>query len=726
MLWQFQLLGKNLNVPIVFDGDTMHFLAAAQAMLDSAPFLETDRLSAPFSYPILEFPADGALGRLLMAAVSRFTRTPGMTVNFVYFLNLFIAGNLMAWSLRQLRAAPEAAFTAGLLYALLPYHQMVCTIHLMTLAVLAPPVLAWSVLLADPDTLASLKRKRVLLAFTASAGLMSIYPAFFAGCTLAAGTLSGWLASRDRRSLKFGVLALILLLAAFALGNLPALLYWASDPQTFLLLDNMKSPAEADGAPPLLRHILVPPPSHPFPPFAALGRQLASAALPLDAGETRHMAWSGTLTTFGFCFLTAILCGFLPARLEPSKRLFRQAASIMLGLMLIAFAGGLGSIWNAFASAQIRAYVRFVPYFAGLCLPVAVILLVRASPLRWVNLAAAAALSLLATVDQSATRYFPAMYAADARKFLDLSALVAQMESRYPQGSSVFQLPWTPYPSTPPLHAMRADEHMAAFVVSKSLKWSWPAFSAQSTRWQQHASRLTGAPLCDRLALARFSALWIDRRGYPDGAAVIMAELQPLLGPPVLASRDGHIVVYDLAQHGLSLRSRLSPGQWTAASQEALLLFYRWGKPVPFDGSDGTDSFAFPLKGLSSPEQNLFTWTSAKSAWFAFEVATPASGDVRLDLKTMPFGTIVDRFRLQISVDSCSSGQWTLARGPESYSFTLPASCIAGKKSFVLKFTLPDSTSPLQLGQGPDTRRLGIALRALVLSPVDPPPTQAN
>jgi phosphoglycerol transferase len=717
MAWQFDLAGKNLNVPIAFGQDTMHFLAAARAMIDSSDWHETARISAPFGFPLLAFPADGVLGRIVMRIITWFASTPGMAVNLQFFLYLIVAGNLMAWCMRQLRVDREICFVSGILYGLLPFHQIACTNHLMTIPVLAPPILTWAVLFAHPDELGSHRRRRILLTLTCLGGLMSIYPAFFAGCALAIGTVTGWLASRDRRTLRWGGAAAALLAATFIAGNIPAIQYWLRDPLTLVLIDEMKSPREADIYAPLLRNLILPPPTHPFPPFAWIGHRMESAGLPLDHWEVAPYTWLGTTAGMGFVSLLVVLAGFVPKLSEGALRLVRQAGAIALGLFLLATAGGFGSVWNVMVTSQTRSYVRVVPYIAGLALPVGLLVLLGGPKSRWMRLGLAAAVALFGVWDQSATRAFPSFYPRDSGKYVMLSEFVGRLEARYPNGAMVFQLPWMPYPSTPTVHELRANEHIAPYVVSRTLRWSWPAFTARSTNWQRFVSGLDGKPLCDRLALAGFSALWIDLRGYADKAARLRGTLDPLLGPPVMNSPGGNIVVYDLSHYRDALKAQFAHRDWAMRADEALHLYYSWGTPYPLDGTPANNSFVFAVRGIGGAEGNRFSWTLGRATWLAFEVAAPAAGDVRLDLTTMPHGVIIDHFRLNVSVDECDAGAWTLRRGPELHSLTLPARCVAGKKSFIVKLNMPDAVSPRHLGQGEDSRQLGVALRSVTATP---------
>ena len=51
-----------------------------------------------------------------------------------------------------------------------------------------------------------------------------------------------------------------------------------------------------------------------------------------------------------------------------------------------------------------------------------------------------------------------------------------------------------------------------------------------------------------------------------------------------------------------------------------------------------------------------------------------------------------------------------VAKGDEKREFVIPPSCFSKDGTVTLTFSLPDATSPKELGQGGDTRKLALRL----------------
>jgi len=134
-----------------------------------------------------------------------------------------------------------------------------------------------------------------------------------------------------------------------------------------------------------------------------------------------------------------------------------------------------------------------------------------------------------------------------------------------PPGGMVFQLPATSYPEAGMTHDMPDYAHLACHAYSKSLRWSYGTNrNRRWDCWHQYVAGLLPADMVRALALADFAGVYVDRRGYADRGAGLLAELRPLLGPEVAASDSGDQVLFSLAPAARSLRSTL-----TAAALEA-------------------------------------------------------------------------------------------------------------------------------------------------------------
>ena len=73
---------------------------------------------------------------------------------------------------------------------------------------------------------------------------------------------------------------------------------------------------------------------------------------------------------------------------------------------------------------------------------------------------------------------------------------------------------------------MKQYDQFKPYLVSKALRFSYPAFSNEQVRWQQAMTRLDMPTLASRLAAQNFSAVLVDRYGYEDQGAAVIAGLR--------------------------------------------------------------------------------------------------------------------------------------------------------------------------------------------------------
>jgi phosphoglycerol transferase len=130
--------------------------------------------------------------------------------------------------------------------------------------------------------------------------------------------------------------------------------------------------------------------------------------------------------------------------------------------------------------------------------------------------------------------------------FRDLERYVSTLEATLPPRSAVFQLPIRPYPVDEGVERMGVYEHFGPYVVSRDLRWSYPAISREQYDWERTISQLPVSALPRALAQQGFSAILLNRSGYGDeGGAMERALRDAAGGGPVLAeNRD--LVAIDL------------------------------------------------------------------------------------------------------------------------------------------------------------------------------------
>jgi phosphoglycerol transferase len=218
---------------------------------------------------------------------------------------------------------------------------------------------------------------------------------------------------------------------------------------------------------------------------------------------------------------------------------------VLLLCLALSIAGGLGTLVSLLGFERLRTWGRIVVVigFVGI-----------AAVVRWLDrrlaarrLAAGAAAVVLVVVgvlDQTSSRSVPA-YDVVARRWEIDRAFVQDAEVALPRGAAILQLPFIPFPESPPVEGMSDYDHARLYLHSDTLRWSYGVVRGRDS-WQMSVSRL---PLADVLAAARdvcFDAVEVDRAGYADRGADVEAQLAPALGPPIATSADERMALYRL------------------------------------------------------------------------------------------------------------------------------------------------------------------------------------
>ena len=715
---ELKLPARNLTVPFVFQGDTLHHVLVVKAMIEQGWWWHIIRLSAPFSLDMISFPVGGNLDYALMWILSRFSNSPGLVLNVFWLGSVVLTSISAAWSFNRLGVLPEFSFVAAVLYGLIPQTFYSGTSHLMLVKYLLPPVLVLAVFLVAPEAWPKSRAVQTAL-FTATAllGFNYVYSAFFAGFCLLVGGALGYVRLRDIRSLKRCALSLFLLCGAAFLNLAPTLHAWSSDEGTAALVRSGKSPIEADIHGLHLRHLLLPVKDHVLPPLSRLEQRYMRVGMPFDAGESPRERM-GLFASIGFLLLLLVSLG-APVSKEPcAARILQALSGLNLAAILLSVVGGFGSLWNIFVSPDIRSYARVgvvIAFYAMAGLSIWLSQMLRSkdlvSKLGFAFPLLLGVVLIAGILDQYAAPNIQAFYQQDVKKFESVQRLAATLEVQLPTGASIYQLPYTPYPNTPQVASMPPNEHLVAYALSRNLRWSWPALSSHAVRWNEAINKMAPSELAATLVYTGFSAIWLDRNGFVDHGKNVIDNLTEICGPPLAASEDGRYVVFQLVKLRNRLLDQLSQAEFQAEESRAIQQGqYRWGEAL-IPNELGTGSWL--LSGWAVPGTG-FRWTQGYEASIYFEVQpSPQPGEKILVVNIAP-GLPYQRLPVTVRIDDVTVGRWDMVREGR-YSLAIPASVLAGKSHFRLTLQTPNVRSPNDFGATNDPRLIGIPVRKILI-----------
>jgi hypothetical protein len=607
----------SLRAPLYYDLDAPLIMPMVKAVLErNSPVghWRNDRLGYPGVQELYDFPVVDHLHFFLIWLIG--LAVPNwMAVYNLYFLLTWPLTTLTAMlALRWLGLSLPLAAAGGVLYAFLPYHYLRGESHyflaaywlvpLSTLPALAitrgdfpffrrmpgraggvSPLMAhtggapvpqgnqgadaprspeageYRRALTDRAALGQV----VLAAATATAGA---YYAFFACALYVAAAVYAAAAFRTWRAAASAGLLVGVVVAVGVAQHLPAIAYAAAHGQNWA---TERQPEDAEVYGLKVPHLVLPVDGHRVAALARVKARYNGGNRPLQ--NENACAALGLVGTAGLLVLVG-------AAVLPGRRGWPLGPLAFLAAFILLFAlvGGFGSVFNLLVFDQIRCLNRFSIYLAFLCLFAVLWLLdgFLAGRPRWARPAAAAGLVALGVADQTPALWFSdgivelvgeeaGRYEADARFF-------ARVEEAVP-GGRVLMLPYMPYPETPPLHRLRAYEHMRGYLHTATLAWGYGMMKHRpADEWYRSAAHAPPAELVRRAVARGFDGVVVDGRGFvsPAEANRLAAGLREACGPARPAEvvhEDGRQVFLDLRPARDRLRAQ-DPVQFAAWERE--------------------------------------------------------------------------------------------------------------------------------------------------------------
>jgi phosphoglycerol transferase len=189
-----------------------------------------------------------------------------------------------------------------------------------------------------------------------------------------------------------------------------------------------------------------------------------------------------------------------------------------------------------------------------------------------------AVLLILGVADQTREQYpFPSDAARSG--FTSDRAFVRTVEASVPNRAMILQLPYIPFPESPPHNAMLDYDHFRGYLHSTRLRWSYGAMRGrEGDQWQEELASMPIPRLVETAALAGFEGIYVDRNGYKDEEGPMLEEeLFHLLKTTPLVSENGRLVFFNLGTYAEGLRAGMPLADWEAKRAQAIHPVYlKW------------------------------------------------------------------------------------------------------------------------------------------------------
>jgi phosphoglycerol transferase len=641
-------------VPFDLHGDARFNLMTVRNLIERGWFQHSDRVGAPFSLDLHDFPLGGDnLQFLLLRLLAVTGASAGAVMNAYLVVTFVVVAVTTGFVFRWLGLSEPVAAIFAVAYSFLPYHFYRGEHHLFLSAYWCIPLagyLALSLSLGRPlfergpagGGIAGFVNRRTALTLAICAVVGSTDPYYVAYTLLLLAVAGGQLALRARnpRGALPAIAVMVAVTAVLAVNLSPTVLYrqrHGRNPEVAV-----RVPAESEIYGLKITNLVLPRPHHRLGLGTIAERYAQESPIPSEGGQAL-----GLLGTIGLLWLLllAVAAAVGTAVRVRAPDVHGHMAAYTLAALLIGTVGG-GSILIAyFVTPQFRSWARVAVVIAFFSLAAVGYLVegwrddrlraAAATPAgraraRQVTSAVLAGILLVALLDETSGADVPP-YRANAVEYDSDEAFVGAIEHRLPPRAMVFQLPVVAFPESPRPARMKDYDHFVGYLHSRKLRWSYGGMKGREADWQEALAGQPTGLLLARLAAVGFAGLTIDRFGYADGATGLEAEIGRLTGPPAV-SPNGRLSFFDLtAYRNEFLGGRPQPSVQDLAA--ATLRPVRWKSGPDFEESRA-DGASFWLTATDSSGSLIIRnpGTTARRVVFEATVESGGSGQVAVEL----------------------------------------------------------------------------------------------
>jgi phosphoglycerol transferase len=540
LTWIMQLWRADFKAPFTYFGDSLLYSIAAKGTIEHGWWYHNDALGAPAGLHYEAYPAMENFHFALIKLLSVFTSNHALALNLFYLLTFPFTALTAFYFFRSFRFSFGAALVSSLLYAFLPYHFFRSYHLLMAAYYLVPLMVLVMMWICSEERLRGRKLIASIL-ICAVVGSCGVYYPYFSCFLLLISGLTAWWKRRSVAPMLTALLLTAVVAGSVIVNHVPTIIYQREHGSASM---GSRSVADAEVMGLKITQLLLPIGGHRWEPLGALRYRYNLGPL-VNENDTSSLGFVGSL---GFLLLIAAI--FL-RREWPA--LIEQLSLLNIAAFLLATIGGFGVLFALLVSAQIRAYNRisvFIAFFSFIAVAWLLDSLCKSlssRPLRIVYHIGLALILVIGVLDQATTTFFfVPEYEKIKREYQNDADFLSRIEASLPQRAMVFQLPYMPFPESPPIHKMLDHEHLKAYLHSKTLRWSYGAALGEGEdQWQRALATQPATELVNNVRARGFAGIYLDRDGYEDRGAKLEAELTSLLGPPIV-NAEGNLAFFKL------------------------------------------------------------------------------------------------------------------------------------------------------------------------------------
>jgi hypothetical protein len=593
--WLFKIWDIPLRIPFLYRRDGIAQVAEVKGIIENGWYQYNPRVGWPIGYDHHDFPiGSDNLHYAALKVMGWFSHDPVLVVNAYYLLSFVLVALSAFYVIRYLGVSRRFAFVGAMLYTFLPYHFLRGTWHLMLAAYYMVPVACLFTILVwrhappffravdedeegtDGEVRFEWKRWSTLWLVVGCLAIASTdvyYAAFCIVLMLSAGFLQ-LVTVRNWRSLVSGLVLTAIIGLGLVLNLAPSVLYWRDHGTNDAVVQRTVAESDFYALRPI--QMLSPIPGYRIDEInTRIVREVFTA--PNNSEATQFLGLVGAV---GFLGLMVVLLGlgFTRARDRSPPLPFVLAALSALAV-LFGVTGGLSWTLGIAGFTEIRSWNRisiFIAFYAlaavGLALDWAV-RHTRAFPYKPFAVSGVALLLVVIGVfDQTSSAIIPDSRRSQTEWNAD-AVFVKEIEDTLGPGGTVFQLPYLPFPEAEldvPPYGMVDYDPLRGYVHSDDLYWGYGGTRGREADWQGQVVKQATPKMLDAITAVGFDGLWIDTRGYRNGAEEIIAEVEAATGETPIVSPNDRFVFFDLRNHQRQVERRLGRSGVQALKERTL------------------------------------------------------------------------------------------------------------------------------------------------------------
>lgn len=569
-----ELWRADLSFPFYQDWDANFFQMTIKGMMDNGWYQSNVFLGAPEGQYLYDFPVASNLDMILMKLISLFVTTYPLTLNIYLLITFPLITIASMICFRQFKIPYSLSIMGGLLYTFMPYHFLrigsghlnLVGYYIIPLAIL---VILWinegkSLIFSRIDGKITLdiinRRSLTCIIICILVSTSYIYYSFFTCFLLMISGLALFLSHKDKLPLLIsGALIAIIVMGVFV-NNAPTLAYQQENGKNPIVA--VRSPGGSEYYGLKITKLLLPLGGHRIPLLADVSQRYGSTTLLPNSGSEAL----GGLGAFGF--LALILWSFsriaseCRAKLSDREKDLNGLGILNLSSLLLGTLGGFGSVFAYLVSPQIRDYSRISIFMAFFSIFALLILLdafankyARSKRVRSIFMGLLVFFLIAGVMDQT-TIYFIPPYNSTRAEFVSDDDFIKTIEGMMPEGAMIFQLPYVPFPESPPVNKMIDYSHLKGYLHSEKLRWSYGAMKGRPIdAWQGMVAGMPVGDMLKTLSETGFKGIYIDSYGYQDGGAKLISDIMQVLGAEPLISDNKRLYFFDMTLYNKTIKA---------------------------------------------------------------------------------------------------------------------------------------------------------------------------